>query len=127
MFNPFKKKKKILVAEDDPNAALMLTEFLKIQGFETEWAKDGIEALDLIEKAPPDLIFLDILMPKMSGTHVLQILKSKPKIKDIPVLMCSALNALNEVEDCCKSGAAGYITKPYDLNRVTEKINAILV
>ena len=115
-----------MVVEDDPSAALLLTEFLKMQDFDIVWAKDGVEAIDLIEKDVPDLIFLDILMPKMPGTQVLMILKSKPRFKDIPVLMCTALNTLNEVEECCKSGAAGYIIKPYDLKRVIEKVNSFL-
>ena len=122
----FKKKKKILVAEDDPSAATLLTEFLKMQGYDTLWAKDGAEVIELVEKNMPDLIFLDIRMPKMPGTQVLLLLKAKQKIKDIPVLMCTALNTMNEVEDSCRNGALGYITKPYDLHRVIDKVKSIL-
>ena len=122
----FNKKKKILVAEDDPSAAALLTEFLKMQGYDTIWAKDGAEVIGLVEKNMPDLIFLDILMPKLPGTQVLLMLKARPKIKDIPVLMCSALNTMNEVEECSKSGALGYITKPYDLQRVIDRVKSIL-
>ena len=124
--NPFKKKKKVLVAEDDTSGALLMSEYLKVQGFDVILAKDGVETIELVEKDPPDLILLDIMMPKMSGINVLTILKSRPGIKSIPILMCTALNTMNEVEDCCRMGAAGYITKPYDLNRVADKIRSVL-
>jgi response regulator RpfG family c-di-GMP phosphodiesterase len=53
-------------------------------------------------------------------------LKSQPKTKDIPVLMCSVLNNIKDVEKCCKWGAAGYITKPFDIERVLEKVSEVL-
>jgi CheY-like chemotaxis protein len=124
--NFFKRKKKILIVEDDAQTAFLLSEFLKLHEFDTALAKNGIEGIEMAEKDRPDLIFLDILLPKMAGNEVLSILKSKPGTKGIPVVMCTALNTLNEVEDCCKSGAASYITKPYDLNRVLEKVNSII-
>ena len=79
-----------------------------------------------IAAAPPDLVLLDVMMPGMDGFEILLKIKSQPKTKGIPVLMCTALNAMNDVEKCCAWGAAGYITKPFDLNRVLAKVNACL-
>jgi CheY-like chemotaxis protein len=96
-----------------------------MHGFGICIAKDGVECIEMVEKYSPDLIILDILLPKMTGNDALMMLKSKPRTKDIPVIMCTALNRMNEVEVCCRAGAAGYITKPYDLNRVIEKVSSI--
>src|SRR3989338_518332 len=101
--NPFKRKKKIMIIEDDTNTAILLSNVLTLEGFETATARDGVEGIEMVQQNPPDLIILDIMLPKMDGTKVLLLLKSKPKTKDIPVLMCSVLNRLNDVEDCANS------------------------
>lgn len=123
---PSEAKKKILIIEDDPQSAILLTQFLKLHEYETFWAKDGIEGIRNVEQMSPDLIFLDIMLPQMSGIDVLKILKSKSEFIKIPVIMCTVLNKLNDVEKCYEAGAAGYITKPYEPNRVLDKINSIL-
>lgn len=118
-------KKRILVIEDDPSGASLLIELLKLNGYEMSWAKNGQEGLDMIEKAAPDLIFLDIAMPQISGIDVLKILKMRSQTKNIPVLICSASHTLNQVEECCKIGALGYITKPYEPERVLQKVKLL--
>ena len=112
--------------DDEEQNSLVLSEFLKIQGYATQVARDGEKGLEAIVKFSPDLVFLDIRMPKLAGVEVLKMLKADPKLKKIPVLMCTAMNTLNEVEECYKLGAAGYITKPYDLDNILKKAEAVL-
>jgi DNA-binding response OmpR family regulator len=118
--------KTIVVIEDEADISELLTTFLEARGFKTKAAKNGAEGVQLVEKTLPDLVLLDIMLPGMDGFEILLKIKSQPKTKGIPVLMCTALNAMNDVEKCCAWGAAGYITKPFDLNRVLAKVNACL-
>lgn len=120
------QKELILVVEDEPEPALLLETFLKRRGFRVELAKDGQQGVEKAQKLKPDLILLDIMLPGMDGMNVLLNLKSKPEVKDIPIIMCTALNGIKEVERCCKWGASGYVTKPFELSRVHEKILSTL-
>ena len=118
--------KNIVVIEDEQDISELLTTFLEARGFKTKAAKNGAEGAILVEKTLPDLVILDIMLPGMDGFEILLKIKSQPKTKNIPVLMCTALNAMNDVEKCCAWGASGYITKPFDLNRVLAKVNSVL-
>ena len=122
----FGKRKTVLVIEDDPQTATLLTRFLKLRGYDATSAEDGVRGIDLIERDLPDLVLLDIMLPRISGFDVLLKVKSQPKTKAVPVVVCSALNGIGDIERCCKWGAEGYITKPFDLDRVSEKIESIL-
>lgn len=118
--------KLILLVEDDKEASSVISEFLEMKGFEIKLAKDGMEGLEILDKIDPDLILLDIMMPGVNGFDVLLKIKSNPKTESIPVVMCTALTELKDVERCYHWGANGYITKPFDLKRVLTKINSIL-
>lgn len=74
----------------------------------------------------PNLIVLDVMLPGMDGSQILTKLKSESKTKEIPVIMCTALNDIKDVERFFRMGAAGYITKPFEPERVIAKINSIL-
>src|SRR3989344_8068373 len=121
----FKKKKKILLIEDDREIAVLLTKFMRLRGYDTVRAEDGFTGMRMVEETFPDLVILDIMLPKMNGFDVLLKIKSDARTKDVPVLMCSALNTMGDVEKCCQWGAEGYITKPFNLSRVTQKIESI--
>ena len=122
----FGKKKKVLVIEDDAEIASLLTDFIRLHGYEAIRAEDGFRGMQMVEEIFPDLVLLDIMLPKMNGFDVLLKIKSQSSTKGVPVLMCSALNGMRDVEKCCEWGAEGYITKPFDLNRVSKKIDSIL-
>ena len=124
--NLFKKRKTVLIVEDETENALLLTTFLTLRGFETRRSKDGVDGLQAAKKWTPDLILLDIMMPDLDGIEVLKDLKSYPGTKNIPVLMCTVLSKIEEVEKCCRAGAQGYILKPMDLERMLDKINSVL-
>ncbi|NTU69644.1 response regulator [bacterium] len=120
-------KKKILIVEDDKSLREMYQLRLSINGYDVIEGKDGEEGLDLAIKEKPDLIMLDIMMPKMSGMDVLDIIKSTPETKDIPVILLTALN-----EDSVRSkglvyGAEDYLVKSQTMpGKVVEKIEEVL-
>ena len=116
---------RILLVEDERRLSNVVKKGLTEEGFAIDTAFDGEEGQYLAESENYDLIILDIMLPKVSGTEVLSVLKSRPRVKEIPVLMCTILNKLNEVEKCYELGASGYITKPYDPKRVIDKVRSI--
>lgn len=116
----------ILVVDDNDEIATLLTTFLGSQGFETSRARDGAECLQMAAKLGPDLIILDITMPKMDGFGVLSQLKLDRANRSIPVVMCTDHSMLNDVEKCCREGAEGYILKPFELKRVLDKVRSVI-
>lgn len=119
-------QKLVLIVEDDTATAELLSKFLETQGFRTRIAPDGSTGLELTRKLRPALVLLDVMMPGMAGYDVLLLIKSDPELKAIPVVMCTALNEIKDVEKCCNYGAEGYIVKPFDLKRVLEKVQSTL-
>lgn len=122
-------KNKILVVDDDSLIARMYQERFTRDGFEVVLAFNGEEGLEKAEKEKPDLILLDILMPKMNGYEALKILKGKKATASIPVIMFSSLGADPELmEKVKKLGVADVIEKGGSISdkEVVEKIKAIL-
>jgi len=114
--------KKILVVDDETELLQALTIRLKASGYEVITAQDGQEGLEKARASNPDLIVLDILMPKMDGYEVCRLLKFDEKYKSIPIIMLTAKvqdadRALGE-----KVGANDYINKPFDTTDLIEKI-----
>lgn len=120
-----KKKNKILIVEDDRFLTKLLSLRLERNGFEVEASFDGEEALEKIKKQSPDLIVLDLILPKKDGFEVLEELKKINKGKKIPVLILSNLGQDLDVERGLKLGAVGYIVKTeIPLSQVIEKIKS---
>ena len=105
---------KVIVAEDEPALAKVLKLRLEIEGFDVRTAGDGAEALDLIAEERPDVLVCDLMMPVMDGYEVCRTIKSDPALKDIPVLILTALKATKERERLEKLGADAFSSKPYD-------------
>ena len=120
------RKRRILVIEDDVQIAMLLSLFLKKHGFRVDWGKDGLEGWEKFQAAPPDLVLLDITMPRMSGFEVLEKIKTNPKNSSVPVVMCTDHTTLKDVEGSNMLGAGGYILKPFDLDRVLAKVRSVL-
>ena len=122
------KKYSVLVVDDDPNSILMLSFILKHE-YTVYAVKCGEDAFDMIDQIVPDIILLDILMPKMDGYEVLNKLKSDNKTKDIPVIFITGLSEADDEEKGLRMGAADYITKPFSTAivklRVSQQINFI--
>jgi len=117
---------KILVVDDLPFNLELLDDELSTLGFEVVTASDGEEALEQVLKEQPDLVLLDLSLPKKDGLEVLASLRADPQYRSLPVIL---LTARQEYEDRVKgleAGADDYITKPFHLGEVTARVNALL-
>jgi twitching motility two-component system response regulator PilH len=104
----------VLVVEDSVTQRQMITELLKGSGLVVTVATDGMEALEHIEGQCPDLVVLDIVMPRMNGYEVCRRLKSDPKTQNVPVVMCSSKGEEFDRYWGMKQGADAYIAKPFE-------------
>ena len=121
------KKEKILIVEDDKSLREMYQLRLSLNGYDVLEASDGEEGLDVAIKEKPDLILLDIMMPKMSGMDVLDILKSTPETKDIPIVVLTALAEENVKAKGLVYGAEDFLIKSHIMpGQVVEKIEKVL-
>lgn len=119
--------KKILIIEDDPFLSEMYAIKLSQDNFQVEIAVDGKEGLKKIQSYKPDLILLDIVLPKMDGFEILKKLKQDPKLKKIPVILLTNLGQKNEVEKGLALGADEYIIKAhFTPTAVVAKVKEIL-
>lgn len=115
--------KKILVVEDDVDSAETLDAYLRRDGFEVRIARDGALAIDQARQWRPDLVLLDIMLPKLSGTDVLSKLR---KDSDVPVIMVTAIGDEPEKLGALRYGADDYIVKPYNPKEVVARVFAVL-
>jgi len=118
--------KKILVIEDERNIAQLLEIFLTGEGYQVSVALDGLEGVKLTKQSKPDLVILDIQLPHLDGWGALELLKTSSDTRNIPVLMCTRKNLIGDVDRAMSGGAVGYITKPFELERVLKKITQII-
>lgn len=116
----------ILIIEDDPLEADLLEQELADQGYKTQWAADGEKGLQLIQESLPDLVLLDILLPKMDGFDVVKKIKFNPKTRFIPVIMVTALADMEERVKGLDSGADDYITKPFKTFELLARVRSML-
>jgi CheY-like chemotaxis protein len=120
-------RNKVLLVEDSAAIQQIYRNKLALEQFQVTIAGNGMEAIKLLSQDRPDIILLDLMMPVMDGYKVLQVVKTDPKLKQIPVLVFSAKGQSEEVEKAIGLGAAGYIvkatTKP---NEVVERIRQTL-
>lgn len=119
--------KKILFIEDESALQRAASQVLTEEGFQVLSALDGELGLELARKEVPDLILLDLIVPKKSGFEVMEELKKDPNTKNIPVIILSNLESSGDVERAVASGATTYLVKTnYRLEEVVEKIKGVL-
>ncbi len=116
----------ILIVEDDPLEADLLSQELADNGYKTRWAEDGEKALHLIKQSLPDLVLLDIVLPKMDGFEVVRRIKTNAKTGIIPVIMVTALADMDERVKGLDSGADDYITKPFKTFELLARVRSML-
>ncbi len=123
----FSKQKTILIIDDDITARKMMKiRFQKLDDYKVLSAGSGEKGLKIAKKEKPDVIILDWMMPVMNGLEVLTKLKRLAETRDIPVLMLTAKNKIAEVEDAFAIGAKDYITKPFSMGNLAQKVSKII-
>ncbi|MFC1829389.1 response regulator [Thermodesulfobacteriota bacterium] len=127
--------KKVLVVDDELDIRIFITTLLETSGFKPIPAKDGVEGLEIAKKKKPDLVILDIMMPKDSGVNLYRELKTNPDLKAIPVIMVSAVakktflhsqKVLDEYKGEKIPEPEGYIEKPPEADEILDLINSLL-
>jgi len=117
---------KILIADDNVPNIELLEAYLTGFGYKIETAEDGAATLEKIKSFAPDLILLDIMMPKLSGFEVCKKLKSDPKTKEIMVIMVSALSELGDIERAVDAGCDDYLSKPVNKFELLKRVDNML-
>lgn len=118
--------KRILIADDEPNIVISLEFLMKREGFEVLIANDGEEAVRRIRGERPDLVLLDVMMPKKSGFEVCQEVKSDPGLAGVRILMLTAKGRDTEVAKGLALGADAYMTKPFSTKELVERVRSLL-
>jgi len=116
----------VLVVDDNQQNLELLQAYLEDMNCETTPAHDGLQALEIIAKEPPDLILLDVMMPKMSGFEVCKRIKNDPKTSDIPVIMVTALNEFGDIERGIDSGTDDFLSKPINKLELLTRVKTML-
>jgi DNA-binding response OmpR family regulator len=117
---------KILIAEDERDIRDLVAFTLRFAGHEVVTASNGEEAVQLAPRENPDLILMDVRMPRMTGYDACRIIKAEPKLKDIPVVFLSAKGQESEIQTGLEVGAEEYLLKPFAPDQLTERVKAIL-
>lgn len=118
--------KKILIADDEQNIVISLEFLMKREGFQVSVANDGEEALARIRGDQPDLVLLDVMMPKKTGFEVCQEVKSDPALQSVKILMLTAKGRDTEVAKGLAMGADAYMTKPFSTKELVAKVKSLL-
>ena len=118
--------KRILVVDDEPSILLSLEFLMEQEGYDVRTATDGEEALQAVHEKLPDLILLDVMMPKRDGFEVCQTIRANPEWKEIRIIMLTAKGREVDQEKGIALGADDYITKPFATRELVEKVRIVL-
>lgn len=116
----------ILIADDEPNILVSLEYLLKREGFEVRTAHDGQEALDQLRAAAPDLLLLDVMMPRKTGFEVCQEIRADEHLARVPVLILSAKARDTDIAKGLALGADAYMTKPFATKELVRNVRDLL-
>lgn len=116
----------VLIVDDNPTNVELLTAHLKPYGYQLEKAFDGEDALKKIEANPPDLVLLDLMMPRLSGYEVCETIKSNPKTQFIPVIVITALKELHDKIKAIEMGADDFLMKPFNKVELITRVKSLL-
>ena len=117
---------RILVVDDLSDNLFLLQTVLEAEGYEVDTADNGNLALAKVEASPPDLILMDVRMPKMTGYEACEKLKADPQVASIPVVFLSAKGQESEIRTGLEAGAAEYLLKPFAPAELTERVAELL-
>ncbi len=119
------KRSKVLLIEDDPDISLLLSVRLQVNGFDLITAQDGEEGLKKARTESPDVILLDLMIPKINGFDVCRMLKFDDAFKKIPIIILSALSQQKDRQKAIEAGADAVFVKPFDLTLLLTKIRSL--
>jgi len=117
---------KILIVDDDGGIRMLLSKFLEREGFEIVVAEDGLEGVEIAKKTQPDIIILDVVMPRMDGITAARLIKFYKPLAEVPIIFLTAKDADKEIELAQEARAEVYITKPFDVHQVIHVVKEIL-
>jgi len=118
--------KKILVVDDDPYILMSLEFLMKKNGFDVMVARNGTEALEIVEKQVPDIVLLDIMMPDVDGYAICKHIKSSKKLKDAKVVFMSAKSKETDIQKGYDLGASLYVTKPFSTRQLLKQVQELI-
>jgi two-component system cell cycle response regulator DivK len=118
--------KTILIVEDNELNMKLFNDLLQAHGYDTLQTKDGAEAMDMTEEHHPDLILMDIQLPKISGLEITRMIKQKDELKSIPVIAVTAFAMKGDEEKIMEGGCDGYISKPISVPTFLETVAGFL-
>lgn len=119
-------KKRILLAEDNLATTEVMQTELELLGYEVKVARDGLEAVEYTSSDPPDLIIMDISMPKMDGLEAVARIRANPKTRNIPILAATAKAMPSDRKQCLEAGCDDYIAKPFTHRELGAAITKLL-
>ena len=119
-------KKRILLVEDNSDTVAIISHALNFLGYETSIANDGIEAVELARSENPDVIIMDMMLPKMNGFEATSKIRNDPKTELIPILATTAMAMPGDREKCLKAGCDGYLAKPFTYQELGHAIEKLL-
>ncbi len=117
---------KILIAEDERDIRDLIVFTLQFFGYQVVAASNGEEAVNLARQETPDLILMDVRMPRMTGYEACAAIKADPNLKDVPVIFLSAKGQDSEIQAGMQAGAVEYLLKPFAPDQLTSRIQAVL-
>jgi DNA-binding response OmpR family regulator len=118
--------KRVLIVDDEPNIVLSVEFLMKREGYEVSTAGDGQEAMQMLAGTRPDLMILDVMMPRKNGFEVCAEVRADPKLADMPILMLTAKGREAEMNKGLSLGADAYITKPFSTHDLVAKVSELL-
>ncbi len=115
----------VLIVDDDPSARETLVAILEGEGYDLQQAKDGIQALRMLEQLQPDVILLDVMMPRMDGFEVCRRIRATPQLAEVPIIMLTALDNRDSLLQGIESGADDFLSKPADRRELAARVRTI--
>lgn len=116
------KKQKVLVVDDEPNILMSLEFLMRKNGYEVFIARNGAEAIDLVNRQQPDVLVLDIMMPEVDGYEVCRYIRQQEELKNTKVIFLSAKSKEADIEKGYAAGADLYLTKPFSTRELMQRI-----
>lgn len=121
-----RKKPLVLVVEDDPDLGDAIVSYFKDEGLDAKLARDGDQAMRMVDDLSPAVLILDLMMPRRDGFSVLRELRADGRITKLPVIVVTAIFGLSERLYATELGAADYITKPFALDELLDRVRAVM-